>query len=261
MNPAKKPSLPFLPRISALPACLTALALGAAAASAASTVAITEFSIDPGGTDLRQEWVELFNYGTEAVDMSGWTLKDNSSAAYTFPSGASIPSGGYVIVAQNGAAFTAKWLAGVADARVFSTVNTTDPAVDGRFQLNNSAPGDGLYLRDSNGDAVWTVGYVVSTADPVSSGRATWLAINDFAVTNYGVPPQDGAALINRNGTDGTGTLGYEDNNRTTDPYAVQNGSDWGSPLTGGYTVVPEPSVAGLAGLGLAALLRRRRKA
>jgi hypothetical protein len=244
---------------AALPACTAALALLLHGACAASTVAITEFLVDPSGTDLFNEWVEVFNYGTEAVDVSGWTLKDNSSAAYTFPTGTSIPSGGYLVIAQNGAAFTARWLDGVADARVLSTVTTTDPEVNGRFQLNNGAPGDGLYLRDATSALVWSLGYNLSTEDPVSARRATWLAVDDFTTNNYGVPPQDGAALINRNGTDGTGTLGYEENNRTADPHAFQKGSDWGSPLAGGYTVVPEPGVIGLSSIGLLALLLRRR--
>lgn len=248
---------PSLLRKIGFSACFSAVTL--LNASAASTVAITEFMIDPVGTDLEQEWVEVFNYGQQAVDMSGWTLKDNSSAAFTFPTGTTIPSGGYLIIAQNGVAFTARWLDGTADSRVLSTVSTTDPTVDGRFQLNNSAPGDGLYLRDSDSNLVWSLGYNIATGDAVSAARATWLAIDDFSTTNYGVPPQDGAALINRNGEDGTGTLGYEDNNRTTDPHAIQKGSEWGSPLAGGYTVIPEPSVIGLASLGLAALLRRRR--
>lgn len=248
-------------KTAALPACTAALALLLHGACAASTVAITEFMVDPSGTDLLNEWVEVFNYGTAAVDLSGWTLKDNSSAAYTFPSGTSIPSGGYLVIAQNGVAFTNRWLDGVADARVLSTVNTTDAEVNGRFQLNNGAPGDGLYLRDATSALVWSLGYNLSTEDPVSARRATWLAINDFTITNYGVPPQDNAtgALINRNGTDGTGTLGYEDNNRTTDPLAFQKGTDWGSPLMGGYTVIPEPGIMALSSLGLAALVLRRR--
>ncbi|RYZ42818.1 MAG: hypothetical protein EOO72_07165 [Myxococcaceae bacterium] len=247
--------------LRAFPACIAALALTLSGASGASTVAITEFLVDPSGTDLLHEWVELFNYGGDAVDVSGWTLKDNSSSAYTFPTGTSIPSGGYLIVAQNGLAFTDRWLGGVADARVLSTIDTTDPEANGRFQLNNGAPGDGLYLRDASSALVWSLGFNITTGEPLSARRATWLTGNDFTTTGYGVPPQDGTALINRNGTDGTGTLGYEDNNRTEDPLAIQQVTDWGSPLAGGYTVIPEPGIIALSSLGLIALLRRRRGA
>ncbi len=239
----------------------------AATGVSATTVAITEFMIDPWGTDLEQEWVEFFNYGADTVDLSGWTLKDNASAFYTFPTGASIPSGGYVIVAQNGVAFTNRWLGGVADERVFSTIVTADPADDGVFQLNNSTPGDGLYLLNAEATTIWTVGFTVGTGNGVSPYRATWLTIDDFTVTNYGIPPQQGDALINRNGLDGTGTLGYEDNNNTADPFAYASAAgneenptpEWGSPLAGGYTAVPEPASLGLLAIGSLAMLRRRR--
>jgi hypothetical protein len=100
---------------------------------------------------------------------------------------------------------------------------------------------------------VWSVGYQVASTTggdttAASQYRATFLAVNDFSQNNFGQPPQAGAALINRNGTDATATptLGYEDNNRTTDPKAYQSsnsgGLQMGSPLQGTYTVVPEPS-------------------
>lgn len=247
-----------------------AAVLALSTSASASTVAITEFMIDPLGTDLHHEWIELFNYGPATVDLSGWTLKDNASAIFTIPANVSIPSGGYLIVAQNGAAFTDRWLGGVADSRVISTrtpaLDDSSAYVNGVFQLNNSSPGDGIYLRNAESTLIWSVGFVVDGSNAISPYRATWLTLNDFTVTNYGEPPQSGTALINRNGLDGTGTLGYEDNNRTADPFArlssaLDNGNpvEWGSPLAGGYTPVPEPAALGLLMLGSLATLRRRR--
>jgi hypothetical protein len=230
----------------------------------AATIAITEFIIDPfGNDDVAPEWVELFNYGSTSTDIGGWTLKDNSSAVYTFPAGFTIPSGGYAVTTSNRANFITRWLGGVDDPRVTANAFT--------FALNNTNPGDGIYLRDASSNLVWSVGYQIASTtggDTTAANqyRATFLAVNDFSQNNYGQPPQAGAALINRNGTDATAvpTLGYEDNINTADPlmYASSNSPlQMGSPLQGNYTVVPEPSAILLmfsVASGIFALPRRR---
>lgn len=249
----------------------TALA-GLAPVANASTIAITEFMIDPAGTDLNQgEWVELFNYGSETVDLAGWTLKDNATTVFTF-SAVTIPSGGYVVAASNKAFFEERWFNSVADDRIVGGVP---------FQLNNTpnaatgTSGDGLYLRDAQGDLIWNLGFVATAStDPVSASRATFLAIDDFTVTDYGTPPSTvspadpSLAKINRNGQDATGTLGYEDNNRTADAFAFQAPNartdagnpvaEFGSPLAGGYTAVPEPGSLALLAVGGLFTFRRR---
>jgi hypothetical protein len=245
------------PALAAIGICL---ALGGS--GYASTISITEFIIDPFGTDsTAPEWIEVFNYGQSSVDIGGWTLKDNASTVYTFPTGFTIPSGGYAIASSNRANFITNWLGGVDDARVASNAFT--------FALNNSNPGDGLYLRNAGGDLIWSLGYQVSSTTggdttPVNQYRATFLAVDDFSQNNFGQPPQAGAALIDRNGTDATATptLGYEDNNNTADPLMYASSSSpqqMGSPLLGNYTVVPEPSsLALLLGSVLAFAVRRR---
>ncbi|HEX2972091.1 MAG TPA: CotH kinase family protein [Tepidisphaeraceae bacterium] len=45
------------------------------------------------------EWVELYNGGQQAVDLSGWALK--KGAKYTFPKDTRIEAGGYVVVCRN----------------------------------------------------------------------------------------------------------------------------------------------------------------
>ncbi len=50
---------------------------------------------DPG------DWTELYNAGPEAVDISGWTFKDNDdSHVYVIPEGATIESGGYYLIEE-----------------------------------------------------------------------------------------------------------------------------------------------------------------
>jgi hypothetical protein len=45
------------------------------------------------------DWVELYNTGTVAVDVSGWVFKDsNDTNAYVIPPGTSIAAGGYLVL-------------------------------------------------------------------------------------------------------------------------------------------------------------------
>ena len=54
-----------------------------------------------------EEWIELFNRGDSAVDLSGWRLDD--AIDYTFAPGVTIGAGEYLVVARDAAALAAKY--------------------------------------------------------------------------------------------------------------------------------------------------------
>jgi hypothetical protein len=64
-----------------------------------SDICINEFfcTSTAGGID---DWVECYNRGTHAVDISGWFISDNldNLAKWSFPSGTVIPPGGFIVV-------------------------------------------------------------------------------------------------------------------------------------------------------------------
>lgn len=64
-------------------------------------IAINEINYNsPSDTLTTGDWLELFNYGTEDVDLSGWTLKDaNDFNGYSFPQGTTLKKGEYIVVA------------------------------------------------------------------------------------------------------------------------------------------------------------------
>src|SRR6476660_5497568 len=79
--------------------------LQAAPLLAANQVIINEIMYHPAPAvpeDSSQEWIELYNKGTNAVNLTGWKLRRGID--FTFPN-VTIPAGGYVVVAANVTSF------------------------------------------------------------------------------------------------------------------------------------------------------------
>ncbi len=120
---------------------------------AVNTVRINEVYYNPPRPELETEFIELVNPTNAAVDLSGWHF--SKGVAYTFPTGASIPAGGYVVVAQNPAALLAVY-----------NVTAFGPWTGGL-----SGDGDTIVLRDALDGKVDTVDYQSSSPWPVASNN------------------------------------------------------------------------------------------
>lgn len=76
---------------------------------AQAAVIINELVYDDGGTDDR-EYIELFNNGPSAVDISNWTVRNSDTVAppgdnnadFTIPAATSLPAGGYYVIGLTG---------------------------------------------------------------------------------------------------------------------------------------------------------------
>ncbi len=84
--------------------------IGVGALADAGTVLINEIYAHSGGTDLndRSEFIELYNPGDEAVDLTGWVLTDISDEGYCagsnlweFPEGTELAAHDYVVIAKD----------------------------------------------------------------------------------------------------------------------------------------------------------------
>ena len=62
-------------------------------------IVINEILYKPVTQDDNDQFVELYNQGQTAVDLSGWTFTDGLK--YTFPAGSMMPAGGYFVVCRN----------------------------------------------------------------------------------------------------------------------------------------------------------------
>lgn len=101
-----------------------------------------------GGPD----WVELFNGGDAAVDISGWALRDEDDAhEYFFPDGSSLPPGGYLVVeaavVEGGEGFPFG-LGGADAVRLFDTEGVL---VDQTAWVEGAAPAGRSWGRYPNG--------------------------------------------------------------------------------------------------------------
>jgi hypothetical protein len=64
-------------------------------------IVINEIMYNPISGDDNDEYIELHHRGSQPLDLAGWRLRGGID--FKFPAGASIPSGGYVVVGRNAA--------------------------------------------------------------------------------------------------------------------------------------------------------------
>lgn len=124
-------------------------------------VVINEFSYDDSGTDDR-EYIELYNPTANAVSIAGWKVEsrdaNGTTASYTMPATASVPSRGYLLIGSG-----------------------TLPGVGVSIGASDLFPNDndGIFLVDTTGKVVDAVIYEVNkgswpAAKPFLKGDGVW---------------------------------------------------------------------------------------
>jgi len=144
----------------------------AAAVPATPTLLITEVNSNAAGGDF----FELYNYGTSAVDISGWKWGDNKfsftdAAIATFASGTTIAAGQRLIVmnvAGGAAAFRTAW--GLAADFPIATTDVAGPGL---------GSGDAVVVYNAAGTVIVSFNYGAdATGFPhaLPSSGVTWVA-------------------------------------------------------------------------------------
>ncbi len=78
--------------------------------SSPAKLTISELNYNSDGANNSGDWVEFHNYGTQALDISGWKFKDEEDHhIFTFPTGTSIAAGAYLVLVEDTAAFSANF--------------------------------------------------------------------------------------------------------------------------------------------------------
>ncbi len=129
-------------------AALASTLLGTAAAQ---QVVINEIHYDEDDPTVHSEYIELHNPGTQPVDLAGHYFSEG--VPMTFPAGAVVAPGGFLVVCEDPAVLLAKW--GVSGAGVYSWNAGIVPPQYGR--LKNS--GETITLRTPAGTTLDQVDY------------------------------------------------------------------------------------------------------
>lgn len=199
-------------------------------------VVINEVMSNPPGADAGFEWVELYNPGTQAIDLSGWGIAAGTSSYSTsgaIPVGTFIGPGQFLVVAQS------------------DQVVGWDVVAPGFTLGNASSNADAVQLRDASACPMDTVVYgpdntdgwlddlgdlAVPTPTPPEGktlsrfpdGVDTQNAAADFGVTD----PTPGAAnlgggVVPTNCTLAADAVGVVINELIPDPPGADAGQEW----------------------------------
>ena len=127
---------------------------------------------DPQGpaTHSPEQWVELFNRGTGAVNLTDWVMEIDGATAFSFPAGHTLAGGGYLVVALDAA-----YLRGLY------------PSADILGDLTSRLPGGGgkIEVFDASGNPADTVIYGGSSPWPsYSHGLGGSLELRDPRADN-----------------------------------------------------------------------------
>ena len=117
---------------------------------------ISEFNYHSDSLTDSGDWIELHNYGSFTVDISGWGIKDqNDFDSYVFPVGTVLAPNGYLVVSSNPTKFNA----------VYPSVNN----FIGPLGFNLSNVGDQIRLYTPSGQLFLSYFYQTTAPWPPSA--------------------------------------------------------------------------------------------
>ncbi|MGD2095854.1 MAG: lamin tail domain-containing protein, partial [Phycisphaerales bacterium] len=115
------------------------------------SVVINEIHYDPDVRTELVEFIELYNFGSTNVDLSGWYFSDGIS--YQFPPGTTLSAGGYIIIAQNLSHISDKW------GGVSGRYEIPQNLILGPFEGKLRNEGEKIELCDADGEEIDRVDY------------------------------------------------------------------------------------------------------
>ena len=225
---------------------MAAAVVAAFTISAQGQLLVTEFMANPVGSDADGEWIEIFNSGPFAIDLTGYKVGDEEAVPaeadppgtpgtegmYSFPSGTMMAAGQVYVIALKATGFAALYGGQLPDFEI----TDTDPTVPEMTQYATWATGV-IALANTGDHAL-----IVDPFDTIVDGA------------NYGG--------VTKFFTGGATLLSGESYERISADVDTDTANDWVVRPAGFSTpgvAVPEPSALAL-GLLAASLLAIRRR-
>lgn len=125
-------------------------------------IVINEIMYAPASGDSDDEYIELRNKGTNAVNVGGWKFTDGIN--FTFPAGVIIPTNGYLVVAKNAARLRTNY-AGLTTVNCLGDFGGT--LANGGERVALSFPDD---VAETNQFGQWVTNKIWIVADEVTYG-------------------------------------------------------------------------------------------
>ena len=144
--------------------CLTACLLTCVMPALAANVLINEIMYHPASGNLQESYVELFNPGPGAAELSGWRFTKGFQYVFTAPF--VLAPGSYLVVAADGPAFARKY------PGVTNFVAGWAAPMSSHVQLSD---GGGQVISDVNfsSDGDWAA-RILTTNFPTAYGQFSW---------------------------------------------------------------------------------------
>lgn len=129
-----------------------------------SPIVINEINYNSAEAFDAGDWIELYNYSKETVDVSGWRFTDNDGV-FIFPDGSGIDGNSYLVLGR--------------EPQKFQTLYPESSLFPVAFDFGLSNGGEQILLLDSKGDYIDSLSYDDITPWPsMADGQGASLELN-----------------------------------------------------------------------------------
>lgn len=137
-----------------------------------NSVVINEINYNSAVGNDAGDWVELYNWGSADIDISGWILKDDDdSHKFVFPENTILESNGFLVVCRN--------------STLFKSIHSSVTNIAGNMDFGLASAGDMVRIFTKTGELVDSVSFRSESPWPAEpNGNGPTLELRHFSHNN-----------------------------------------------------------------------------